>query len=709
MGTVQATSNKIFFILAFILFSPYSSTAQTAEVEVLTPFDFALNFRDIHVDDSGIGWAVGTCATLANTQNNGQDWEIGTSPEGLDFNVVVCKPNTNCQTVLLAKAGQVFRSTDGGQNWTEISVNCSTPLGFTFVDEQIIVLAHQDESLFRSTDGGDTWTEIALSHSYRDEPHFPTKTIGYIFQQSGGPLLKSTDAGATWDSIFQFGADALYGDWIDENIGYLYDSNRFLYKTTDGGNNWNLVTDTGIPTNLRKLVVLSETELVAHIFPSNIFRSSDGGVTWENFIVVDEETFGMRFTGIHNNGDTFWIASWGTEILYSTDGLQTATSQFPALRPNFEAMAFGSDQVGYALQERKGLFKTIDGGDTWTQLTNDFFTVSRDFLVLDEDKVIVLYNSSGPQMTEDGGQSWRPLFPADIQDTTFVFRIEQLPSGRLVMFGSSHAAYSDDGGQTWNYVYHGLIIFPRSMAFADDQNGVVGSNSGRIVATTNGGESWELVIDGDFTRSTISNLFATDDGTLIYTTGRTTYCSSDGGQTWSTESCNGLSAPGPIVQGPDGNWYSGQLFPSQQDLLTNIQRSTDEGQTWESIAGFCTYAIPGAVSPNDRYLYVYQTAGFLGRIDLETIASNTKEATRQSISEATVYPNPTNGMLNVELLQNTGVARVTLFDLHGRRVLEQLSNRSSLSLDLSKLPMGVYLLNAQGDEWTRSARVVLRK
>ena len=612
-----------------------------ADVEVLTPFDFATNFRDVYVDNSGNGWAVGTCGVMASTQNSGQDWTVGTSPEGLDFDVVACKPGTDCQTVFLGRDGQVFRSTDGGQSWSEISVDCYDPREFDFLDDQAIMLSHSGESLFRSADSGDTWTEIPLEYSYRGGAHFPTATVGYLFQQSGGPLLKTTDGGASWDSIYQFEANAFYGDWLDENIGYLYDQNRRIFKTTDGGTSWDLVTDAGVPSNLRHLVALSEMELVAYVFPSNIFRSTDGGVTWENNTTIGAGQYGLRFAGIHNNGSDFWISSWGTEILYSTDGLQTATSQFPGLRPSFEAVAFPSNEVGYALQERVGMFKTIDGGDTWTQLTNNFFTVSRDFLVLDEETVIIPYNSSGPQITEDGGQSWATLFPEAIQDTTYVFHIEQLPGGRLCLFGSVHAAYSDDSGDTWEVIYHGFGSFPRSMVFIDDQTGLVGSDGGRIFRTINGGASWELAIDGDFSTQPISNLFVLEDGTIVNTTSGITRCSSDGGQTWDTETCAGISAPGAIIQGPDGTWYSGRLFPSQQDLLSNIQRSTDNGQNWEPIAGFCTYAIPGAVTPDGRYLYVYQSAGFLGRVDLESIVdTDTDEAPFGESMQVKIYPNP---------------------------------------------------------------------
>lgn len=695
------------FYSFLILLGAATVSAQTAEVEVLAPFDFVTNFRDVHVDVSGNGWAVGSCGVLASTQNNGQDWEIGTSPEGLDFDAVSCKPGTNCQTVFLAKDNQVFRSTDGGQSWTEtLIVGCNDPRGFTFVDDEVIVLSHSTQSLFRSTDSGESWTEIPVEHTYRAEVHFPTATTGYLFQQSGGPLLKSTDAGASWDSIYQFEANAFYGEWLDENTGFLYDQNRHIFKTIDGGSSWSLVTDTGVPGNMRHLVALSETELVAYVFPYNIFRSTDGGVTWANNTSIAVGQYGLRFGGIHNNGNDFWVSSWGGEILYSNDGLLTATSQFPGLRPNFEAIVFPTNEIGYALQERMGMFKTTDGGDTWTQLTNNFFTVSRDFLVLDEETVIIPYNSSGPQITEDGGDTWSPLFPEDIQDTTYVFQIEQLPGGRLYLFGSVHGAYSDDGGDTWEVIYHGFGNFARSLVFLDDQNGLAGSDGGRIFTTNNGGASWELTINGDFSNQPISTLFALDDGRVVNTVSGTTRCSTDGGQTWSTDACAGLNAPGPIIKGPDDTWYSGRTFSSSSQILANVQCSTDEGQSWEEIAGFCTYALPGAVTPDGRYLYVYQSAGFLGRVDLESIV-DTDEVPPSAITQAKVYPNPTNGLLTVDLPQDAGMVQVVLYDLHGRQFQQLTASTPSLTLDLSTLPGGLYLLKVQGEGWLQSARVMV--
>lgn len=694
-----------FYLFAFFLLTTSTLTAQFA-VEVLEPFDFATSFRDVYVDASGNGWAVGTCNTLARTQDNGENWSIETAPEDRDYDAVACQPGTDCQTVFLLTDGVMSRSTDGGDTWSDISVPASGPRELHFLADDVVVLSHSSESLLRSEDGGDTWAEIPLEYSYRGTAHFPSDNVGYLFQQSGGPLLKTTDAGASWDSIYQFEANAFYGGWLNEDIGFLYDQSRRVFKTADGGSNWELVTDSGVPTNLRLLVPLTETDLVAYVFSSNIFLSNDGGLTWSNNTTIGADQFGLRFNGFHHNGDDFWIASNGTEILYSNDGLQSATSQFAAFRPSFEQMSFPSDEVGYALQERNGMMKTTDGGDTWSPISTDFFTVSRDFLVLDEETVIIPYNSSGPQITEDGGDTWSPLFPADIQDTTYVFHIEQLPSGRLYLYGAVHGAYSDDGGATWSVIYHGFGGFPRSMIFLDDQRGFVGSDGGRIYATTDGGASWTQVHNGQFTNQPISNLFAIDDNTIMNTVSGTSRCSNDGGITWTTDACNGVRAPGQIIVAPDGTYYSARNLSSSSDVQTEIQRSMDGGLTWENVADFCVYIAPGAITPNGRYLYMYRSAGLLGRIELEPVS--TEDIPSREITSAKVYPNPTNGQVWLELPQGVQTAHGTLYDLQGRQVQQQELTAISNTLDLSTVPAGMYVLQLHGEGWMQRARIVVK-
>ncbi|MEL6836777.1 MAG: T9SS type A sorting domain-containing protein [Bacteroidota bacterium] len=695
---------RLIYSLLLFMIATASLLAQLP-VEVLAPFDFASNFNDVYVDEGGAGWAVGSCGVLARTENKGQDWEIGSVPDDLNFTAVACEPGTNCQTVYLGADFAIYKSVDGGENWTFSEIPLDSPREFEFVNDSVIIISHSNASLFRSTDSGENWTEVATQETYRGRVHFPTEDVGYLFQQSGAPLLKSSDQGATWDSIYQFEANAYYGDWLDENIGFLYDQNRRIFKTTNGGTTWDLVTDAGVPTNMRRLVALSETRLVGYVFTDNIFISEDGGATWSNNTSIGEGNFGLRFVGIHNNGNEFWLASRGTEILYSDDGLETATSQFPGVRPSLEQMAFPTNEVGYALQERMGVLKTTDGGASWNQLSNPYFTVSRDFLVFNEDDLIIPYNSSGPQSSNDGAQTYGPLFPAPIQDSTFVFNIEQLPGGRIYLIGSEHGVYSDDNGATWEVIYHGFNRFPRSLVFLDDQTGFMGADGGRIYATTNGGESWQQVVDGDWSTQPMRNLFAIDNTTIYTEVSGIRRCSSDGGATWTEEACNGFNAPGGIVIGPDGTYYSASVSFSSVANPTEIQRSTDQGQTWETIAEFCVAAVPGAITPNGRYLFLYGNAGLLARVDLDAVSTDDIQPT--DITNARVYPNPTTGQLWVELPEDRTEADLVLYNLQGQQMLHQRANGVKSTMDVSALPKGLYVLQVRGEGWMQQARVVV--
>ena len=167
-----------------------------------------------------------------------------------------------------------------------------------------------------------------------------------------------------------------------------------------------------------------------------------------------------------------------------------------------------------------------------------------------------------------------------------------------------------------------------------------------------------------------------------------------------------MTAPDAILKGPDGSWYSARLQSSSQDVLTDIQRYTDMGQSWETIAEFCSYAIPGTITPDGRYLYLYYSAGFLGRIDLGT-STSTDETPRSAIEQAKVFPNPTSGLLMVDLPEEAGITQAILYDLNGRQVQLRIENTARLTMDLSALNHGVYLLKVRGDGWLQSARVIV--
>ncbi|MGJ8665053.1 MAG: T9SS-dependent M36 family metallopeptidase [Patiriisocius sp.] len=81
---------------------------------------------------------------------------------------------------------------------------------------------------------------------------------------------------------------------------------------------------------------------------------------------------------------------------------------------------------------------------------------------------------------------------------------------------------------------------------------------------------------------------------------------------------------------------------------------------------------------------------------------------RGSIDNIIIFPNPSNGQVNIRAVQNGGVAVATVYDINGRKMLVQdidLSNTATLNA--TSLTIGVYILTINGDNYTHTAKLII--
>jgi hypothetical protein len=174
--------------------------------------------------------------------------------------------------------GDLFRSTNGGDDWTE----CHELPGVDAVNDIIVtqlgtVIAVGDTTgFFWSGDGGDFW--------YYSQPPDPPSTIWCLFEASNGTILagaskpasagpgilKSTNNGLTW-SWTNFSSSGYFIKFIVEaSNSYLYTSNGIdMYRSIDHGDNWTVWS--GSP-GLEDMI-LSKHQIA-------VKRSTNRGVTW---------------------------------------------------------------------------------------------------------------------------------------------------------------------------------------------------------------------------------------------------------------------------------------------------------------------------------------------------------------------------------------------------------------------------------------------
>jgi photosystem II stability/assembly factor-like uncharacterized protein len=160
------------------------------------------------------------------------------------------------QTLLVGRheTSQLWRSTDGGQTWVDISSSLPAGVGFVtnplVLDAKTFVLGTNhgtNSGIFRSTDGGNTWTQVRKGAVAG--PALVTKSDGslYWMTEPGGGILRSVDGGATWTQVARDGtASPNAANIVELPNGRLATvGNQVILTSADKGATWQRL---GVPT-----------------------------------------------------------------------------------------------------------------------------------------------------------------------------------------------------------------------------------------------------------------------------------------------------------------------------------------------------------------------------------------------------------------------------------------------------------------------------
>ncbi|MDX6498398.1 MAG: hypothetical protein QOG23_1658 [Blastocatellia bacterium] len=321
--------------------------------------------------------------------------------------------------------GGVWKTTNGGRVWKPIfddaHVASIGALALAPSNPDIIYVGTGEETvgkgMYKSTDAGKTWTNIGLKDErYISQIIVDPKSPDVVLVSArdyfgAGPargIFKTTDGGKTWNRVFfkdektsvvEMAAApddpkliyaATYNLQIDPDFRRALGSESLIYKSTDAGATWQLLSGTGLPETGRGTIGLAVApttggKRVYAIINSGLFRSDDGGANWYRS-TKDPRITGSTFFGkIYvdpRNPDLVYVMQ--TSMYRSIDGGKSFESYKGApsgedqhvlwIDPaDTERMILGSDQ---------GAIVSVDGGHTWTdwftQPTGQFYHVTTD-------------------------------------------------------------------------------------------------------------------------------------------------------------------------------------------------------------------------------------------------------------------------------------------------------------------------------------------
>ena len=341
-----------------------------------------------------------------------------------------------------------------------------------------------------------------MSGRINDMEAHPTNSRIIYAGTAGGGVWKTNDAGATFTPIFDEYCQSIGAVELDPNdpdktiyvgTGETWTRNSVsvgdgLYKTTDGGANWkkigfekseriaNIIVN---PANSQEIYVGVLGALWGDSEERGVFKSVDGGATWEKLLYVNPKTGCADLAMDPSDPNILYASMWefrrtgwsfesggdNSALYKSTDAGKTWNkihNGFPEGKLGRLAIAVApsNPQVLYTVieaekDERKGLYRSNDAGASWEQLNNDFGITVRPFyfsrIVVDpkNEDVVVKGGLSG-SISRDGGKTFKSLgnMHSDIHD--FAFSIKD---SDIMYVGTDGGVYrSWDGGNTMEIV-----------------------------------------------------------------------------------------------------------------------------------------------------------------------------------------------------------------------------------------------------------------
>lgn len=480
----------------------------------------------------------------------------------------------------------------------------------------------------------------------------------YYMGTAGGGVWKTTDAGSTWECI----SDGYFGGSIgavavsesDPNIIYVGEGEQTLrgnvssgngvWKSLDAGETWKFIGLEGSehisririhPTNPDILYVAAIGNLWKPNETRGVFRSTDGGTTWENVLYESDKAGAGDLVMDPNNPRVLYAATWqmkrngfrmdsggpDSKLFKSSDGGDTwkDISNLPGLPTGLWGIVgiavspVDSNRVWTIIEaDEGGVYRSDNAGKTWSKVNQNRALRQRAWyysrLTADTqnvDKLYVMNVSYG--VSTDGGKTFT-LKNAPHGDHHDLW-IDPNNNNRMVIADDGGAQISNDGGNNWTTYYNQPTAqfyrvatdnaFPYRIYGAQQDNSAIRIShrtAGNAITerdweSTSGGESAHLAPDPE-------------NHDIVYGGTYKGYMMRKDHSIEQTRSVNvwpdNPAGSGAEVMKYRFNWNfpvkfsihdSNKLYAGSNYLHV----TTNEGQTWKTISPDLTRAIPKTI------------------------------------------------------------------------------------------------------------------
>ena len=322
----------------------------------------------------------------------------------------------------------------------------------------------------------------------------------YYMGTVGGGIYKTTDDGITWKNISEGqlktgNVGAIAVSESNPNIvvvgmgehaarGVMTSMGDGVYKSTDAGKTWqhigldetrhisDIIID---PNNPNIIFVAAQGAQYGPSEQRGIYRSINGGTSWERVLFVDQNTGASSLSMDMNNPLILYAAMWqhrrypwtiesgglSSGIYKSTDGGTTWKKLKEGLPKEFGKAGISvsranSDIIFSVIEaegEKGGVYKSVDAGEKWKQVNKDRINIARSWYYMEifadpQNENIVYVLNAPVTKSIDGGKSFTPL-PTPHGDNHHLW-INPNDNSKMINSNDGGANVSNNGGKSWS-------------------------------------------------------------------------------------------------------------------------------------------------------------------------------------------------------------------------------------------------------------------
>lgn len=543
----------------------YYSAAPNSNLDDIECLAVSANFasdRTIFAGKSSYGGSK-----LLKSTDGGENWSnAGTGISGSYVrSLAISTAFAADRTIYAATSGGVFKSTDGGANWLAVNsglyhtnvLSLAISTGFA-TDRTIFAITTIDPfyggGIFKSTDGGANWSWVDGNYSISD------KTVSGCTCLTLSPdyAVDQTVFAGTKDAGILISRDGGYGfsqvdGMVDKNIltltvspGYSADKTAFagtyanMLKSTDRGGSWNPANN-GIknlefgPFSVSPNYAVDQTVITQ---ANNVFKkTNDGGTNWSEapfgkgaYSLAYSPGFASDrtlFAGVMAGG-VYKSADGGSSWVPAKSGIDQVSINSLAISP-----AFVNDKTIFAGSLSNGVFKTVSGGDSWNAVNSGIsgsglyikaLTLSPGYAA---DQTVFAGTNAGVYKSSNGGSSWSAFNTGLLNTRITALAISPGYAADSTIFAGTEAGVfkSTDGGASWSAFSSGIgsvaiSALAMSPGYGVDRIIYAGTSGSGVFKSADGGQNWTSVNSG------LVNL---DISYLSYTNDRSVFAITSGG------------------------------------------------------------------------------------------------------------------------------------------------------------------------------------